>query len=928
MPTVHAEFTYFYYPGDFVFPLPPSKCFVYLNPIQVQFDVDSCLWFVSFGLNLYESLLRTSVGDSMNSPTTSTEPSLMYMDVKLEAIMPRIIFEAAKEVSVVQRDRPKTMQVQVSRFAVTNIRETGSSRADLAQAIHSLQEGSLVFSSGFPSKPDDLSIVTDRILSHIAATDISSTQPNSPNLYSLSSNQMSRYALWNDTRDIWCIKIDPIWIEFLGVRSIGVNKVIPFLDAVPITLWIHGKSQVDDSIAEKMAERENPQPIPSNSKSNEMILSVTSLKTESHINDGSLLFDSVQSIRYSNMHYTDNNFDGNATGTTTSELNMDKKSADLHIIAHFGNLVSLQIDHYQFLFLMRLLEDVNEVTTFLTIDSKRIMQEKNPDHSIILGCVIPQVEVTLVMPSQTPGKESSGGDGESVIPDSVSLGDDLHTTNSGWQQGSFSLDNQSRVMHAFSSIESPSPKEKTDYPIETKSNIKFNIPTTEISASCITTTTNTTVSVSNTTNTASSSSSSSTATLRNKKIIGDSSIIPKELNTGLSQMKKGFSNFMTSIESAVKTNASFDDASDTISIQSDYSDDSELFTVLADSDKTTTDCNDFMFKLNPFSSDTNSKLAPIEVASEVCEDPFITNMSSPSEPSDASSLRRRDLVSMATLRLTTVELIRENKGSSSVARIQVSAVSLEEVKFGTRCRAWNMASYNSEASPCLALRFEENLNLPDDLGSTVDKKLIPTFFQRQVNLKVTDFKLPSIQMSTIIGLADLTEDEIITPPFPVNIELENVRINIIEDRPPVNITSPSTPQPINLVIGKMKIVRDSSGVLQIQPVSSNNDFINENIGDDITSLKRERDREILSIQLIMQQIKIENDQLRRQLLTAEKNVEVSRQRIKQENEILKTYLKAAQDDVATLLDEKRTLMDTIKSLQNQLTAMEPRDGKR
>ena len=226
-----------------------------------------------------------------------------------------------------------------------------------------------------------------------------------------------------------------------------------------------------------------------------------------------------------------------------------------------------------------------------------------------------------------------------------------------------------------------------------------------------------------------------------------------------------------------------------------------------------------------------------------------------------------------------------------------------------------MASYNSEASPCLALRFEENLNLPDDLGSTIDKKLIPTFFHRQVNLKVTDFKLPSIQMSTIIGLADLTEDEIITPPFPVNIELENVKINIIEDRPPVNITSPSTPQPINLVIGKMKIVRDSSGVLQIQPVDTNNEFVNENIGDDITTLKRERDREILSIQLIMQQIKIENDKLRRQLSTAEKNVEVSRQRIKQENEILKTYLKAAQDDVATLLDEKRTLMDTIKSLQ-------------
>lgn len=29
------------------------------------------------------------------------------------------------------------------------------------------------------------------------------------------------------------------------------------------------------------------------------------------------------------------------------------------------------------------------------------------------------------MPSPTPGKESSGGDAESVLPDSASLGDDL-----------------------------------------------------------------------------------------------------------------------------------------------------------------------------------------------------------------------------------------------------------------------------------------------------------------------------------------------------------------------------------------------------------------------------------------------------------------------------------------------------------------------
>lgn len=79
----------------------------------------------------------------------------------------QIIFECPADAPA-QRDRPKSMQVQISRFALTNIRELGASRADLAQALHSLQEGSLVFASEFPSKSDDLCVVTDRILSHVA----------------------------------------------------------------------------------------------------------------------------------------------------------------------------------------------------------------------------------------------------------------------------------------------------------------------------------------------------------------------------------------------------------------------------------------------------------------------------------------------------------------------------------------------------------------------------------------------------------------------------------------------------------------------------------------------------------------------------------------------------------------------------------------
>lgn len=534
----------------------------------------------------------------MNSPSSGAEPSLLYMDVKLEAIMPRIVFEAHSDAPS-QRDRPKSMQVQVSRFAITNIREMGASRADLAHALSSLQEGSLVFGSGFPSKQGDLCIVTDRILSHVAATDITpSATPPSTSSSATSTSQLTRYALWTDPRDVWCIKLDPVWIEFLGVRSIGPNRPITFMDAVPVTLWIHGKSEepFPEKIFQHKPDFEFDKPPPRN----DLILNVAAL--DPSILDPQTLPREPEKKKPQNSK------------------NDTEKMADLHIIAHLSNLVSIQVDHYQLLFLLRFIDDITELTTFLSLDADRIMKDRQQDNSIIVGCVIPQVEVSLVMPSQTPGKESSAGDVESVLPDSASLGDDLHTT---WPQQQSSLELlKSSTM--FNSVDTPSPVEPyTPAPNTQGHNVQIQTPPAK---------------------TTPLSSQKSTPQMprgsKTKNIPDTTQQLTKEINSGLSSMKKGFSHFMTSIDSALKT--SVDD--DSLSIHSDYSSDSENFVMIMGDDKTV-DCIDVMFKLNPFATEP-IKVAPIEEAAEVFDD----QESSPSEPSEASTFRRRDLVSMATFR--------------------------------------------------------------------------------------------------------------------------------------------------------------------------------------------------------------------------------------------------------------------------------------
>lgn len=103
--------------------------------------------------------------------------------------------------------------------------------------------------------------------------------------------------------------------------------------------------------------------------------------------------------------------------------------------------------------------------------------------------------------------------------------------------------------------------------------------------------------------------------------------------------------------------------------------------------------------------------------------------------------------------------------------------------------------------------------------------------------------------------------------------LENLQLHLVEDRPPVNITSPGS-VPIDLSIGKMRVTRDESGHFQIQPHEEAE--CNESAQTATTPTgvqKKERDRELLSLQLVMQQLKMDNEQLKKQLRNTEKSSE-------------------------------------------------------
>ncbi|XP_015598696.1 UHRF1-binding protein 1-like isoform X2 [Cephus cinctus] len=888
---LHAEFTYYYYPGDINFPLPPPKFYVQLNPIQVNFDLCSCLWFNSFALNLHHSLL------DRNNKGANNQANLMYFDVKIEAILPRIVFESQQDYPN-QKDRPKSLHLQTSRATVTNVRSTErSSRADLAQCLNVFQMGQMFFGAEFPSKAGDYHVVTNKFLEHCAGTDgIRSLPPNfSSNSINEMIRQLSRELLWIEAKDVWCCNFEPVWGDFFGARAVGQNRPVPFLDAFPLTLWVHMKTSA------------SPKDTP--------------------------------------------------------------ESADIHGLAYIGNLVSIQINHYQYLFLLRLSEIISELATYLAVDSNKILQVESGG-SLVIGALIPQVEVTFVMPSQTPGKENSGGDLESVVPDSSSIADDLGSSMP-WQNNTNTKVDFSTKSISINTNEIITPQSDgsgillTDFShaTVTQPTVTFKQNGNKKWDNPFVTTTTTTFNERSLTATEIDSGPIPTISKHNKPDVSAATpFIPNNFNVGLSSMKKGFSNLMTSIDSALKPSPE-DGSSDTISMRSDVSSDSENYVVVSLEDQEKVDAM--------FAIDNTIRITSVEEASEVVEETPDTQ----SERSVDSVCKRRDLVSMATFKLSKVEFIQQSSGFSSAIKVQVSNIGTEECssipwdefqsKFSSRTRGWFELPSDSDCRSRIKMRLDHGLKNTEDSrrlshasqstsGSSRrssqdrgvlaepetniynmylhDKVKLLALFEDKLEVKVVDVPL-TLSMSSVTGLTDLTEDEVIPKPIPMQIFLENISLRLNEDRPPNNITSPG-PIPIDLNISKLRISRDSNGVFHIEPIvsipeeSSSNTTISS--GKIQSSKDIDRELELNTLKQSSRQLKSDNEELKRRLVAFERLLEENSKlrRVKEESEVLRSCLNAAQGDVSTLLEEKRTLQETVTDLQNQLMGNGPGNSNR
>lgn len=812
MPVMHFEYTQFYYPGDMDFPLPPPKLFAYFNPIQLTVDPLTTLWLNAFALNLQRSVKMLAI--------EQTDPP--YLDVKLEAIMFRIIIEATEEIQHQrQRDRPRALHVQASRILGANYRslETGS-KADLAKCLECFQETQLFFGTDFPNTATDIPVVCDKLIQHATGADDRCTTSD-VHLTSTANYQdlwpvMKKELLWTEAKDVWYLHLDPLWADFHGTPATGTRPV-PFLDAFPVSLWLY--------------KQEEDFGLPNNAP----------------------LFETVKPKEKKKKK-------------EKPAIVTEADHAKMHLLVQITNLVSVQLNHYQFLFLMRLLETVSEITTFLAQDVRHILGEAD-ESSMALGLIAPQVDLSLLMPSISQSRDNIGGDydTESVYDNTLSsiysVGDMQQKRSTPSPSVSVDETSSSRAEtpqnNTLSATMDPQADETISAPVSPSRMNKKALPNAD--------------SVPNI-------SRQPPATIQQQMPPPPAINLPpgNSIKTTKAQQQKknsltsSLTNMMAHLDSSFRssgtapgvlaaaagapttpTSASDDDL---LSVKSDDSDaDSECFVVInqADSDSGRDSMDATLFAIN------SKRTSPVEMAAEVTEDlAFSSNndLSSsssntpaavaappaqqPPSQNNAENHKRDGVISVATFHLGRLELAQQSVGSHSCIKIQAASLSGEECpsisweefqsKFTVRGKGWCESTRQAAASWVFKMRF--SMAAPDyqemlkhatlEVATMSLKEKISRSAEAFVDLKVQNLPL-QFYMSTLTGLTDLIEDEIIPTPIPMKIQLENLALHLVEDRPSANITSPGS-LPIDVAIPALSITRDKSGLFAIQPSDVSN----------------------------------------------------------------------------------------------------------